>query len=112
MTSGFMQPAVGRHVDREAFPGGVVDDLVHELRPQQHLATHQREHAARRRLQPVDRRARDLLGHALHAVVVGPAVVAVEVALQLGEQIRDDRMEVAWEQPRLDVRKRPPAHAW
>jgi hypothetical protein len=91
--------AVRGNVDPEAFARGVVDDFVHELGPEQNLATHEREHAAGRGMQPVERCPGELLGHPLHPIVVRVAVVAIEIALVLGEQVGDDRMEIAGQQP-------------
>src|SRR5262245_823525 len=61
-------------------------------------------------MKPVDGRARDLFGHALDAIVERIAVVTVEVALKLGEQVRHDGVEIAGQKPRLEVRKCPPSH--
>jgi hypothetical protein len=54
-------------------------------------------------VQPIDGSAGDVFCHALDIVVVSPVVVAIEVAVPFGEQIRDDRMEFAGLQPRPDI---------
>jgi hypothetical protein len=73
----------------------VIDNFVYELRPEQRFASHEGEHTGSAVVQPVDRSARNLFGHALDAIIIGPTVMAVEVALILGEQIGNDGMEVA-----------------
>src|SRR5262249_45817898 len=101
------QTTVRGDVDPESLPSGVVHQLVDEFRPEEDLTTHESEDAAGRRMQPVDRGLRDLLGHAFHPIVVRVAVVAIEIAFVLGKQVSDDGMEIARQQPRLHVRKRP-----
>src|SRR5215472_14179601 len=60
---------------------------------------------------PINRALGDIFRHALHLVVKRPAVVAVEVAFPLGEEIRDDGVELARQDARFDVRKEPSPHA-
>ncbi len=100
---------VRRKIDEEPLLGGVVRDLVDEIGTEQGLAAHQGQYAISHRLQPVDRPFRGLLGHPLHGVVVGPAVVAIEVALIVREEIRDDRPELLpiLERARSEVGLRP-----
>src|SRR5215831_2235563 len=58
-------------------------------------------------IQPINRPPRYILSHALHLIIEGPAVPAVDVALVLDKQVRRDRMKVArhhtrshvWDQP-------------
>ncbi len=104
------QPAIGRQINPEALLRRVVDDLVREVGTQQRLATHQRQHAGAGVAQPVDRALGRVLGHAANAVVEGPAVMAVEVALPLVEQVRDDRVEVARQNTRANPGEGPAAH--
>src|SRR5262245_25567428 len=59
-------------------------------------------------MKPVDGRLRHFLGHALDVVVERVTVVAVDVALVLREEIRDDRVKIARQQRRLEIRKGPP----
>ena len=80
---------------------------MREVGTQQRLAAHQRQHPASGVAQPVDRALGHVLGHAAHAVVEGPAVMAVEVALPLVEQVGDDRVEVARHHARANERERP-----
>ena len=110
ITSGRSSRRIGGHVDPEALLGRVVDHLVDELRAQQRLAAHQRQHAAGGRVQPVDRAPRHVLGHALHAVVERPAVVAIQIAFPLREQVGDDGVKIARQHARLDIGKQPAAH--
>jgi hypothetical protein len=51
-----------------------------------------------------------IFGHAFYFIVEGPAVPAIEVALILHEQIRDDGAELAGQHPRADVGEEPPLH--
>src|SRR5205823_9651058 len=67
-------------------------------------------HASCSLMQPVDRALGGVLGHALYAIVEGPTIMAVEIALPLGEEIRNDRMQMAWKYTRLQIRNGPSAH--
>jgi len=82
---GLEQASVGRDVNPEALLGRVVDNLVHEVRPEKRLASHQCQHPAAMVVEPVDGTPRDILGHALDGIVVRPAVPAIEIALVLDE---------------------------
>jgi hypothetical protein len=104
------QPPVGRQVDEEAPPHGVVHQPVHEGRPQQGLPAHDRQRPTADVVQPVHRPARHRLRHPLHAVVPRPAVVAVEVALPLGEQVREQRAQRVAVHLRPHVRPEPAPH--
>ena len=105
---GAQQPRIGRQVDPEIFLRRVVGDAMDEVRPEQRLAAHERQHAAAGSVQPVDGALRRIFRHAFYFVVEGPAVVAVEIALELGEQIGDERMEVARGHTRADIGKSQP----
>src|SRR5262249_41827201 len=61
-------------------------------------------------MQPDDRRPRHFFRHALDTIVKRIAVVAIEVAFVLSEQIRDDRMEIARQEARFQERHRPATH--
>src|SRR5262245_15007258 len=60
-------------------------------------------------MKPVDGRLRHFLGHSLDFVVERITVVAVDVAPVLREEIRDDWVKIARQQPRLQIRKGPPS---
>jgi hypothetical protein len=45
-------------------------------------------------VQPVDRTPRDVLGHALDLVVIGPAIPAIEVALVFDKQVSGDGVKL------------------
>jgi len=68
---------------------------VNEVRADERLAAGWSEHAARRGFEPVDGAPRGVFRHAFDAVVIRPAVVAVQVAFPLGEEVRNDRLKVA-----------------
>ena len=93
------QPRVCRQIHPETFFGGVVDDFVHEVRADERLAAGWSEHAARRRFEPFDGAPRGVFGHAFYAVVIRPAVVAVQIALPLGEEVGNDGLKVAGQDP-------------
>ncbi len=59
--------------------------------------------------QSIDRLG-NVLGHAGDVVVVGPAVVTIEVAFRLSKQIGDERVELARQQARAEIGKHPAAH--
>ena len=61
-------------------------------------------------MKPIDGAARDILGHSLDAVVEGPTVMTIEVTLPFGEQVRDDRLEIARPNTRLNPREHPATH--
>ena len=112
IVSGFMQPSVGRQIDPEAFLRCVIDHLVRELGAKQDFSSHERENPASGRMQPVDRPPGNVFGHAGDAVVEGPAIVAIEIAFPFGEQIRDERMELAGQQARAKIWEHPPRMEW
>ena len=56
-------------------------------------------------MQPVDRAAGYIFGHLFHMVVESP-VVAIEVAFPLGEEVRDDGMEISGQNTRTDRSRR------
>ncbi len=87
---------VRRQVYPEVFLGGVIDDLVNEIRAEQRFATGRGEHAAGSGFQPVDGAARCVFGHAFDAIVVGPAIVTVQIAFPFGEEVGNDRLKFAW----------------
>ena len=95
----------------EALLHGVVEDLMHKLRPQQDFAPHQCQNPATAVVQPVDRAAANIFGHARDTIIVRPTVVAVEVALPFGEQVRNDGMEIARLYARPDIRGSHPRNA-
>src|SRR5215467_5830214 len=61
-------------------------------------------------MEPIYRSARDIFGHAFNAIVKGPAVPAIEIALVFNEKIGGDRMKVAGQHTRFHVRQQPAAH--
>ena len=97
-------------VNPEIFLCCVVHDLVDEIWTQQRLSARSRKHTARRRVQPVDCATRRVFGHTFDAIVIRPAVVTIEVAFPLREQVSDDRLKVPWKHPGLEVRKHPAVH--
>jgi len=54
--------------------------------------------------------ARRVFGHAFDAVVVRPAIVTIEIALPLSEQVRDGRLKISRQYARFEIRKHPSAH--
>src|SRR5215831_15924061 len=58
-------------------------------------------------MQPIDRTLGRVFGHALYFVVVGPAVMAIVIALPLGEQVRDDWPQVFAVPARFEIRRTP-----
>ena len=82
---GAQQTPIGGDINPEALLGRVVDNFVDKFRPQQRLTTHQRQHPAAVVVQPINRTAGYILGHALNLVVIGPAVPAIEIALVLNK---------------------------
>ena len=80
------------------------------LRPQQRFAAHERQHTTPVVMEPVNGALGDILGHALHLVIEGPAVPAIEIALVIDEEISGDGMEFARHHPRSDIRNKPAAN--
>ena len=107
---GAQQPRVGGQVDPEVLLRRVVRDPMDKIRTQQRLAAHVGEHPAAGAMQPIDGALRCVFGHSLHFVVEGPAVVAIEIALELGEEISDERMEIACGHTRADIGEEPALH--
>src|SRR5205807_2813903 len=91
----------------DVFLRAVVNDLVNELGPEERFAAHQRKDARADGMEPINRAARYVFGHALDLVVVRPAVVTIVVALPLGEQVRDDRAQLAAMIERFEVGRTP-----
>jgi len=60
-------------------------------------------------MQPVDGTFGHIFGHALHFVVEGPAVPAVEVALVVDKQIRGNGMEFTGHHSRVHIGQQPAA---
>src|SRR5882672_48802 len=58
-------------------------------------------------MQPIDGTLGDVLSHALDGVVVGPAIVTIQITLPLGEQVRNDRAQLAAMPTRLEIRRAP-----
>src|SRR5579864_7447418 len=106
---GAEQTPVRGDVDPEAFLRRVINDFMNEFRPQQRLATHQRQDPAAIVVQPVDRTAGHVLGHTLDLIVVGPAIPTIEIALVLDKQIGGDGVELSGQNSRTDVRAQPSA---
>ncbi len=79
------QTGIRGQVNPEVLLRGIIDDFVHEIRPQERLSTRRRKHAARSRVQPINRATGDILAHSLHAVVVGPAIMTIQIAFPLRE---------------------------
>src|SRR5262245_39310511 len=61
-------------------------------------------------MEPVDGTMRRVLAHALDAVVIRPAVVAVQIAFPLSKKVGNDRLKLARQNSRLEVRSHPTAH--
>src|ERR1700759_2788853 len=83
---------------------------MNEVRTRQRFAAHIGKNAAPGSVKPVDGALRRVLAHALHFIVEGPAVMAIEIALEFSEEIRDQRMEVTSSDPRVNVGKEPALH--
>src|SRR5260370_39703602 len=62
------------------------------------------------RVQPVDGAPRRILAHSFDAIVIRPAVMAIEIAFPFGEEVGDYRLEVPWKRAGLEVRKHPAFH--
>src|SRR5438445_10570239 len=97
-------------INPEIFLRRIVHDLVNEIGAQQWLAARGSKHPAGCRVQPVDCAPRRILGHSLDAIVIRPAVMAIEIAFPFGEEVGDYRLEVPWKRAGLEVRKHPAFH--
>ena len=84
---GLHQPAIGGQVHNEIFLGCVIDDFMNEFRPQQRLSAHQCQEPVSECVQPIYGAPGHGLCHALHAVVVGPAVMAIEVTFPFTKKV-------------------------
>src|SRR5215471_7931647 len=89
------QASIGCEINPKILLCGVVNDFVHKIRTQKGLATGGSEHAARRGIKPVYGAARRILGHTLDAIVVGPAVMTIEIAFPFGEEISNDGLKIS-----------------
>jgi hypothetical protein len=49
-------------------------------------------------MKPIDGTFRDLLGHSPDTVIKGPAVVAIQIALVLGEEVTNDGVKLSGKQ--------------
>jgi hypothetical protein len=58
-------------------------------------------------MQPINGSLRDILAHSLDMIVEGPAIMAVEIALVLCEQVTNDGVEFSGKQARLNVWEQP-----
>src|SRR5579884_589473 len=74
------------------------------------FSAHVSENAAAGAMEPVYGAFCRVFTHAFDFIVEGPAVVAIEVALEFREQISDQRMEIAWSDAGADVREKPSLH--
>src|SRR5579884_238130 len=74
------------------------------------FSAHVSENAAAGAMEPVYGAFRRVFTHAFDFIVEGPAVVAIEVALEFREQISNQRMEIAWSDAGADVREEPSLH--
>src|ERR1700761_3930389 len=83
---------------------------MNEIRPQQWLASPVGQHSATRAVQPVHGAFGRVLTHALHLIVESPTIVAVQIAFELSEEIRNQRMKVARRHTRTYIRKQPALH--
>jgi hypothetical protein len=81
-----------------------------EIRAQERLAAHEGKDTTAGAMQPVERTLRRIFGHSLDRVIEGPAVMAVEIALEFCEEIRDQRMKVAGCHTRADIGEEPALH--
>ena len=89
------QAGVRCKVNPEVFLRGIVHDLVDKIRTQKGLAACGSKHAAGRGFEPVDGTARRVFRHALDAIVIGPAVVTIEIAFPFGEEVSNDGLKVS-----------------
>jgi hypothetical protein len=80
---------------------------MREVRTQQDLTAHEREDPAAGVVEPIDRPPGDILRHSLDPIVERPAVVAIEVALPLGEEIGNDGVEFAGLYARAQIGHEP-----
>ncbi len=103
---------IGGQVNPEVLFRGVVSDSLNQVGPQKRLAPHISEHPATRAVKPVNGSLGRVFGHAFHFVVEGPTVMAIEIALEFGEEVGDQGMEVARGYARTDVGKSQPRIAW
>src|SRR5580658_817580 len=62
-------------------------------------------------MQPVDGAPGSIFGHTFDLVIEGPAIVAVEIALELGKEIGNEGVEVARGDTGANVREKPALHA-
>ena len=104
------QARVGGEINPKIFFRRVVDDFVHKIWAHQRLAASGSQHAARRVMQPINGATGGVFGHALDAIVVGPTVVAIQIAFPLGEKIRNDRLKIARHNARFEIGNHPAAH--
>jgi hypothetical protein len=100
--------AVRRQVHEEALLAAVANHLEDEVLPHERLAAHEGNNSASDRLQPVDGRLRRLERHAGQIVVELKAIVAINVALPLGEQVAEQRTELVVVDAGVDERNEPP----
>ena len=87
---------------REIVPDAKFGDLV--LAKFMNCLMYQGKKSVAKTVQPIDRFARDRFCHALHAVVIGPAIVAIEIALPFAKKIGDQRLDFSGHQPVLEIR--------
>src|SRR5580692_3657258 len=92
---GAQQPRVRREVNPKVFLRSVVNHLVNEVWAKQWFAASGSQNPARRALEPVNGAAGRVFRHSLNAIVVRPAIVAVQVAFPLSEKVGDDRLKLA-----------------
>ncbi len=104
----FHETSVCWKVNEKILLGRVIDDLVNEIGADQRLTAHQSKDAIAYGMQPVNGSSRCRLRHPAHLVVIGPAVVAINIALKFAEEIRNDRPEFLAMPARLKIWSGPP----
>jgi hypothetical protein len=109
---GAQQSSIRSEIDPEIFFGGVVDDFVDEVRPEERFAAGGRQHTARSGVQPIDSALGGVFTHAAHAIVVGPAVVAIEIAFPLGEEVGNDGLKFSGKNSGFEIGCHPAAHSF
>src|SRR5580693_4901594 len=83
---------------------------MNKIGTEQRFATRWSQNSARCVVQPIDCATGHVLAHSLYAIVIGPAIVTIEIAFPLREKIRDDGLEISGTHTRLQIRKEPTTH--
>jgi hypothetical protein len=109
---GAQQSSIGGEINPEIFFGRVLDDFVDEVWTQERFAAGRGEDAAGRGVQPIDGASGGVFAHAADAIIVGPAVVAIEIAFPLREEVGDDGPKFSGEHSGFKIGSHPAAHGF